>query len=145
MTTCTPFAFERVQIRGQRRDERLALARLHLRDLSAVQHHAADQLHVEVPHVQHAPAGFADDGEGFDEQIVERFAVGDALAELDGLGAELLVGQRLDLRLERADLGDQRAEPLDLTLVLRADDFGEDLTEHCVQECVVYTTGIHLV
>ncbi len=78
-------AFERVQVGGERRDERLAFARLHLGDLAAVQHHAADQLHVEVPHVEHAASGLAHDGEGFDEQIVERLAVGDALAELVGL------------------------------------------------------------
>ena len=129
-------AFERVQVGGQRGDERLAFAGLHLGDLAAVQHHAADQLHVEVPHVEHAPAGLADHGERLDQQVVERLAVGDALAELDGLVAELLVGERLDLRLERADLRDARTEPLDLTLVLGADDLGEELTDHsqCVGE-----------
>ena len=68
-------AFERVQIGGQRRDERLAFAGLHLGDLALVQHRAADELHVEVPHVQHAAAGLADDGERFGQQIVERLAV----------------------------------------------------------------------
>ena len=66
------FAFERIEVGGERRDERLAFAGLHLGDLPAVQHHAADELHVEVPHVQHALAGLADDGEGFGQQIVER-------------------------------------------------------------------------
>ena len=50
---------------------------------------AADQLHVEVPHVQHAAAGLADDGEGFGQQVVERLAVGEPLAELGGLAAQL--------------------------------------------------------
>ena len=54
-------AGERVEIGGERRDERFALARLHLGDLAGVQHHAADQLHVEMPHVQHALARLADD------------------------------------------------------------------------------------
>ena len=78
-------AFERVQIGGQRRDERLALAGLHLGDLALVQHRAADELHVEVPHVEHAAAGLADDGEGLGEQVVERLALGEPLAELGGL------------------------------------------------------------
>ena len=72
-------AVERVEVGGQGRDERLAFAGLHLGDLAAVQHDAADELHVEVPHVQHAAAGLADDGEGFGQQIVERLAVGEAL------------------------------------------------------------------
>ena len=92
-------AGERVEVGGQRGDERLAFAGLHLGDLPAVQHHAADELHVEVPHVEHAAAGLADDGEGLGQQVVERLAVGDALAELGGLVAELLVGEGLDLRL----------------------------------------------
>ena len=76
-------AFERVEVGGERRDERLAFAGLHLGDLAAVQHHAAHQLHVEVPHVEHAASRLADDRERFDEQVVERRAVGDALAEFD--------------------------------------------------------------
>ncbi len=87
------FAGEGVEIRGQRGDERLAFARLHFGDLALVQDHAADELHVEVPHVEHAAPGFADDREGFGQDGVERFAATDPLAELGGLGAELIVGQ----------------------------------------------------
>ena len=68
-------ALERVQVGGKRGDERLALAGLHLRDPALVKDRAADELHVEVPHVQHALAGFADDGERLDQQVVERFAL----------------------------------------------------------------------
>ena len=44
-------AGERVQIKRQRRDERLAFAGRHFRDPAAVQNDAADQLHIEVHHV----------------------------------------------------------------------------------------------
>ena len=64
-------AFERVQVAGQGGDQRLAFAGLHFGDLALVQHHAADQLHVEMAHVEHAAAGFADHGEGFDQEVVE--------------------------------------------------------------------------
>ena len=74
--------------------------------------------------------GLAHDGKRLDQQVVERLAVGDALPELRGLVAELLVGERLDLRLERADLRDARVEALELALVLGADDLGEELTDH---------------
>ena len=72
-------ALERVQVGGQRRDQRLAFAGLHLGDLALVQHGAADELDVEVPHVEHAAAGLADDGEGLGQQVVERLAVGEPL------------------------------------------------------------------
>ena len=61
--------------------------------------------------------GFADDGEGLFEQLVENGgpgglevllvdpleSLGDAFAELVGLGAQGLVGERLHRRLERVD------------------------------------------
>ena len=56
---------ERIQIHRQGGDQRLAFAGLHLGDLALVQHDAADELHVEMPHFQHAPAGLAHHGEGF--------------------------------------------------------------------------------
>src|SRR5271156_687792 len=62
---------QRIQIYRKRRDQRLAFAGLHLSDLAFMQNHAADQLHVEVAHVEHAPSGFADDGKGFLQQFVE--------------------------------------------------------------------------
>ena len=58
-----------------------------------MQHHAADQLHVEMAHVEDAAAGFADHGEGFDQQVVERGALGDLLLEFDGLGGQVDIGE----------------------------------------------------
>ena len=67
-------AGERVQVGGQGGHEGLALAGLHLRDHAAVQGQAADELHVEVPHVEHAAAGLAHDREGLGQQVVEGLA-----------------------------------------------------------------------
>ena len=39
----------------------------------------------------------ADHGEGLDQQVVEGLALGQALAELDGLGAQGVVGELLEL------------------------------------------------
>ena len=36
-----------------------------------MQNHAADQLHIEMPHVQNAAASFADHGEGFDQKLIQ--------------------------------------------------------------------------
>ena len=64
---------ERVQIHRERGDQRLALAGLHFGDGAFVQNHAADQLHVEVPHVEDAPSSFADHGKRLFEQFVENY------------------------------------------------------------------------
>ena len=120
-------AVERVEVGRQGRDERLAFAGLHLGDLALVQDHAADQLHVEVPHVEHAPARLADDGEGLGQQVVERLALGEPLAELGGLAraARSSVSAWIDgsKPLTAATSG---AQPLQFALVLGADDFGEE-------------------
>jgi hypothetical protein len=55
VTTCTPLPGSALRYR-QRGDQGLALAGAHLGDLALVQHHAADQLHVEVAHAEHARA-----------------------------------------------------------------------------------------
>ncbi len=102
-------ALDGVQIRRKRRHQRLALAGLHLGDLAFVKDSAADKLHVEVPHVQRTAAGFPDDGEGFNQQVVRRLAVGDPALEFRGPAAQLLVRQRLGGRFERIDLRDERA------------------------------------
>ena len=94
-------AGERVEVGGQRGDERLAFAGLHLGERAVVQHHAADQLHVVVPHLQHAASGFPHHREGFGKKVVERLAVGEAGLELRGLAAQLLVAERLDASLRR--------------------------------------------
>ncbi len=57
-------AVESVEVRGECRNERLAFAGLHLGDPAAMQHDAADELHIEVPHVQHTAAALADYREG---------------------------------------------------------------------------------
>ena len=56
-------AGERVESSGKRGDERFAFAGFHFGDFAAVQHHAADQLHVEVAHVERAAAGFTNERE----------------------------------------------------------------------------------
>ena len=87
-------AAEPVEVDRQRGDEGLALAGLHLGDPAEVQRGAAHQLHVEVALADHPAGRLAGDGERLDQQIVERGAVGEALAELVGLGLQLLVGER---------------------------------------------------
>ena len=77
---------EPVQITRQRGDECLALAGFHFGDPATMQLDAADQLHVEVPHVQNAAARFAAYGERFNEDVVERSAVCKLLPEFDSFG-----------------------------------------------------------
>ena len=83
---------------GKRRDERLALAGPHLGDLAAVQDHAADELHVVVAHAERAPRALAADGERLGQDVVERGAVVELLAELERLALQHGVVEGLHLR-----------------------------------------------
>ncbi len=88
-------ARQRVEVARERGDERLAFAGLHLGDLPGVEHHAADELHVEVAHAERAHGRLTHDGERLLEQVIERLAVLESRAELDRLGGELRVRERL--------------------------------------------------
>ncbi len=64
---------------------------------------AADQLHVEVAHPHRALARLAHDREALRQQVLERLAVGGALAQHVHALAQLLVAVELELGLEGAD------------------------------------------
>ena len=121
-----PAPAEGVEVGGQRGDEGLALAGLHLGDPAEVQRHAAHELHVEVALAEDAPGRLAHDGVRLDQQVVERLAVLEALLELDRLVRQGVVGEPLHLGLERADDRDELGEAPDLLAFTRF----EDLREH---------------
>ena len=68
------FAFERIQVQRQGRHQGFPFAGLHFRDAALVENHAADQLHVEMAHVQLAPRHFTAHREGFGQDVVQGFA-----------------------------------------------------------------------
>ena len=77
-----------VQVTGERRDQRLAFASLHLGDHAAVQRDTADELHVKVTLVNGAVGHLAHRGKRLRQHAVEALAVGIALAEEHGLPCE---------------------------------------------------------
>ncbi|OQA26283.1 MAG: hypothetical protein BWY59_01433 [Verrucomicrobia bacterium ADurb.Bin345] len=100
-----------------------------------MQHDAADDLHIERHHVppqlvtadirlrpDQPAAGVLHDGKRLAHDVVERLAFLNARAEFQGLGLEPVVGQRLELNLQRVDPLDQRAHFPDIPLVLRPYD-----------------------
>ena len=123
-------ALQRVEVGGERRHQRLALTRAHFGDLAAMQHDAAHHLHVEMPHAQHPDGGFAHRGEGFGQQIVQRLARRQPLAELDGLRGQIRIVQRLHRGFERGDPIDDLAQRLHIAFVGRTEDGLGECAEH---------------
>ena len=64
-------AGERVEIDRKGGDQGLAFAGLHFRDAALVQHHAADELNVEVALAERALAGLAHRGERRHQDVVQ--------------------------------------------------------------------------
>ena len=74
-----------IQVNGEGGDKRFPFPRGHFRNVAAVQGNAADDLHREVLHAQHAPCGLAADGKGIGQDIIGGLAVGQLLLEHSGL------------------------------------------------------------
>ena len=102
----------------------------HFGDLAVVKHHAADELYVEVAHAEHAHARFANHGKGFGEEIIRRGTLGNTVAEFLRLGLQLLVGERLHLRLKLVDGIALAAVLLDQAVVTAAEAFGKKFVKH---------------
>ena len=124
------FAFEGVQVRRQGGDERLAFTGLHFGDLALVQDHAADQLNVEMTHVEHAAAGLADHGKGFDQKVVERGALSDSFFEFNSFSGQIDIGELTKSGFEVGDFRDRRQHALDFTFVFSSEDFGQNGINH---------------
>src|SRR5262249_1709475 len=123
-------AGERVEIDGERSDQRLAFAGLHFRDAALVQHHAADELHVEVALAERTLRGFAHGGESRNKNRVERSAVRNLLLEFRRASAKFLVAELLHLGLERVDLADLGVIAAQAPLVGRAENLAGDSADH---------------
>ncbi len=68
-----------------------------------MQHHAADQLHIEMALAEGALGRLAYGRKGRNQDVIEGLALGELLAELDGARLERLIRQRRHLRLQGVD------------------------------------------
>ncbi len=112
---------QRIQIGGKGCDKRLALAGLHLADVALMQEYPTHQLHVEGTQAKRAPRGLAAVRERLGQHRIEALAARDARLQRDRFFLDPVVAQRLELRLQRIDLVDQRPRRLDLAVIRRAE------------------------
>src|SRR6185436_19588106 len=75
------FALEGIEIDRKGRDQGLSLTCLHFGDAALMENHAANELHVEMAHVQFSAGHLPTDREGFRENIVKGVAGSQALLE----------------------------------------------------------------
>jgi hypothetical protein len=122
-------AGERVEIRRQRRHQGLAFAGLHLGDLAVVEHHAADQLHVEVAHAQRTLGRLAHHRKSLREQLVEGRPLGVLVFQFIGFSAQLRVRELRHRGLEGIDLGDRPRVLLEQAFIAAAEHPRRDVPQ----------------
>ena len=88
-----------------------------------MENNAADELYLEVFHVQHAPGGLPHRGEGLGQEVVQGLAVVQAALEFHGLGGQLGVAHRLIGRLQRLNLVHHRVNLLQLPFAVGSKKF----------------------
>ena len=121
---------EGVEVGGKGGHEGLALAGSHLRDAPFVKHLAADELHVEVAHLERAPPRLAHDRECFGDQGVERLSGLPPAAQGRGDARELRVAPFPQAGLELVDRGHGTAIAAQQALVARPDHPAQDVRHH---------------
>ena len=137
---------ERVQRRRKRRDQRFPFARLHLRDFAFVQDDAANELHVEVPHVEETAPRLARQCKGGNDHRLERLLHAllergfrricvfqlflDLRLQLLVSRLEIGVAERLHFRFARVHGRDGRLYALDVALVFGADKSRDNSVEY---------------
>ncbi len=127
-------AGECVQIDRERRHQGLAFAGLHLGDAAPMQHHAAQELHVEMPLAQGAFGRLAHGGEGIDQEVVQPLAGGMAALQPVGALPELLIAELSQARLQRVDRHHVLAQALDDAVVDIAEQTSGQGAEHGIPQ-----------
>ncbi len=119
-----------VEVDRQGGDQRLALAGAHLGDLAVVQHHAADQLHIEMAHAESSFRRLAHDRKCLRQEVIEGFTGGQTLLELSCFRLEVIVGECLELYLEAVNLVNLRLHPLQVAFILAANNLLNNISNH---------------
>ncbi|CAI8247583.1 MAG: Uncharacterised protein [Prochlorococcus marinus str. MIT 9313] len=66
-----PTASEGIEVARQSGYKSLPFTGLHLTNLTLMQHHAADQLHIEMTHAEHPFSSLTHNSKGFWEQLIK--------------------------------------------------------------------------
>ena len=119
-----------VEVGGQGRHQGLALPGAHLRDVAFVQRDAAEELHVEVAHLEGPPGAFSHYCERFRNELLEGLAFPPPLAQRLRLPPQRVVRESPDVVLERVDGGDHLAHAAQLPVVAAPDHLLDDRVQH---------------
>ncbi len=139
-----PVPRQSIQVASQRRHQRLALAGFHFGNLARVQNHAADKLHIEMPHLHRAPARLAHHGKSLRQNLVQRGLLSrlqlilvrnpfeprrNSGPELDRPRPQLFIRKLLRRRLQSVDLSHHRPKPLENAVIRSTENLRKNRIE----------------
>ena len=124
---------ERIEIGGERRYERLAFTRAHLCNLALMQRDAADELNVEVTHLERSTRSLPNHCEGLRQECVEILLRGVTLLELERRFTQRFVAERGQFRFQRVGGSHELAVALQQPLVPAAENSGHDVRDGAEQ------------
>ena len=87
-----------------------------------MENHAADELHIEMPHAERAFRRLSDRCKRFRQKLIEALAICEASTELGGFAAQRFFRERLEFGLKRVDPVDLDARRFELAVVLTAEN-----------------------
>ena len=119
------FAFEGIEVGGQHTGEGLAFTGAHFGDVAKVECSTTHDLHGVVFLVQYSPRGFTRHGEGFQQNIVKRFALFQAFFELRRFGLQFLIAEISVFRLKCDHLVGDLFQALYSATFTDAEDLGQ--------------------
>ena len=97
-----------IEVYRQSRNQGLPFTSTHFGDIPAVEDDAPQELDVEMAHARHTARRFTDDGKSFGQNVVQRFSVGQAILELEGLFLQRCIAQACQFRFQVVDAADNR-------------------------------------
>ena len=112
-----PLTGQRIQVDGQRGNQRFTFASAHLGNFSPVQCNTADHLHIIMPLPDGTLAGLAYNGKCLDQQIVQCFILRQPGAEFNRFGRQPLIGQFFIRCFQGIDFVNQVGKFIDLAFV----------------------------
>ena len=118
-------ARQAVQITRQRGHQGLAFPGLHLGDLAAMKDDAPDHLDIVMTLAEGPLRGLAHGRESLGQEVVQRLAVLETLAEGRGSGLQVGIPEANETRLEGVDAFEQGHDALDAPIVARAEELAQ--------------------
>ena len=123
-------ARQRIEIAGEGGHQSFAFARAHFGNRAFMQHHAANELHIEMPLSKRPLGRFAHSGESGHHEVIQSLALGNFGPELRGASLELLIAEASNFGLQRVDRLHLGGIAFQTTVIGRAENLFGNSAEH---------------